>query len=135
MFANVLGALGILIHTSPQEPATVRGAHELASTECVLFATVARDFLGFGEETSPPLAPHGDYIPECPWDALGVDIGSGRGDPHRGLVFRPPHFEDETASVDVLVIYAPRVGAGWRCGFALNEGEWQLMQCARTRAL
>lgn len=105
------------------------------SDECIVVATVARDFLGFGSEQSPPLAPFGSYIPDCPWNELGVEVASGRGDQRRGMVFHPPVFDGDGATVEVLVIYAPRMGASWRCGFARNEGKWQLMQCARTRAL
>lgn len=126
MFIGLMAYIGLAANTGPEEP---------VSDECIVLATVARDFLGFGSEESPPIAPYGDYLPECPWQTLGVDVESGRGDQRRGLAFHPPIFQGDSASVDVLVIYAPRVGEGWRCGFARNEQKWQLMQCARTRAL
>ena len=102
---------------------------------CSVMAVVAREHLHFDQRASPPLRASGDYLPECPWEDLGVKIGTTPAYRQSKLVFRPPTIDGDTAKVIVLVIYAPLAGARWDCRLRKVNEQWKLGKCWRITAI
>lgn len=103
--------------------------------ECVVLAKVAREHLGFDQNSSPPLRASGGYLPDCPWEKLGVLIGTVATNRQAKLVFSRPRIRGDEATVDSLLIKGPLSGARWECRLGRGETSWELRTCRRKQAI
>lgn len=106
-----------------------------SAEECAVLAVVAREHLHFETRASPPLRASGDYLPSCPWQELGVSIGTRPANPQAKLVLRRPRISGRTAIVSSLVIYGKLAGFGSECRLEKADTKWTLVSCRRTVAI
>lgn len=127
-----LGVVACLAASVPAQARVQDGAEPL-SDACAVIGAVTQELYDFDGRAAPPLRSSGNYLPDCPWAAMGLAFEAESTDrPTRWLSFGRPRITGDEAVIRTGVMRARLSGQGMECRLSRIEGVWRVRQCRRT---